>query len=504
VTAPERHLASATAGPELNRRSVRSGLLQLLTQGAQIALFVGSGMVLARLLTPRDFGLVAMVSAVSTFFLTFRDFGFNLATAQREELNHEQTSALFWTHLRLTSASALIVAAMGPVLARFYGEPKLILIAPALALGIVLLGVGTLPEGVLIRQMRFPAVMAAELVATAVGVTSGIVAAASGAALWSLVLQFVVLGGVRSALVWRWCGWRPMRVRGMSPESRDGYRSLLGFGGRYTAARMLEYAGRNIDRVLVGYASGAGVLGLYDSAARWSNYPLLQLQGPLTRVAVVGLSRLQSDGSSFAAAARRGLTPVLALLVPMLAFMSVAARDVLLLLLGEQWIGAVPLFRVLCIGAIAVCVARSGTWIYLARGETRRQLRWALVQTPAIIVAVAIGTRWGAVGVAVAFATANWLLLYPGLAYCLATSPMRPRDYVAMLGRPLVASAVSVAVLLASHEALGGIDHRLTRLVLALGLFTTAYTVVWLATPGGRRTLGDVLRLTSALAPARG
>lgn len=496
---PERHLAAAGADDDLRGKSVRSAALQMVGQVAQIALMVGSGMALARLLTPRDFGVVAMVTAVSTFFLRFRDFGFNLAAVQREQLNHEQASALFWTHLRLTIGAAAIVAAMAPVLAWFFGERAVIPVTLAMAAGVLLMGVGTLPEGVLLRRMRVNVVVLAEVVGMLLSVIVAIAAALLGAGLWALVLQFVTLGAVRSAVLWSRCGWKPSRPASVSGESREGYQALLGFGGRYTAARVVEYVGRHVDSVLVGYMSGATVLGLYESAARWSYYPVLHLQIPLTRVAVAGLSRLQHDDARFVEACRRGLLPVFALIIPLLAFMAVAARDVILLLLGDQWLGAVPLFRMLAIGAMAASIARVTMWVYLARGDTRRQLTWSLVHTPLVVLAVALGTRWGAEGVAIAFAGANWLLLYPGLAYCLAGSPLSPARYLAIVARPLFASAIAAVAVVLLQPRLDAVDALIARLALALGVFVAAYLVAWVLIPGGRRAMAEVHGLTKLL-----
>jgi PST family polysaccharide transporter len=138
-------------------------------------------------------------------------------------------------------------------------------------------------------------------------------------------------------------------------------------------------------------------------------------------------------------------------------------------------------------------------WIYLARGDTKRQLQWTLFHTPLVIIAVAAGTRWGPLGVAIAFTVSNWLLLYPGLVFCFAGSPLTAPRYLAIVARPLVAATVGYAVLAVGYDRLEIVHSLLPRLGLALVVYLAAYLISWLSLPGGRRAIADLHGLTKLL-----
>src|SRR5215469_17953897 len=142
---------------DLKGRSVRGGLLTLISQGAQFALQTLSTIILARLLMPADFGIVAMVTALTGLASAFADFGLSEATIQRKEITHEQVSTLFWINLTIGLGLTFLSAALGPVLAMFYREPRLVRIALFLSLNFFLGGLRVQPNALLKRQMRFSA-----------------------------------------------------------------------------------------------------------------------------------------------------------------------------------------------------------------------------------------------------------------------------------------------------------------------------------------------------------
>jgi PST family polysaccharide transporter len=457
-------------------------------------------MLLARLLTPADFGRFAMVATLTLFVESFRGFGLAAALVQRRAWDDAAARAVHRVALRLGAGTALLVAAAGPLLARVYGEPRLTALTAAAAVGVFLLAVPSVPEALLMRAMRFGPVAAAELAALVVGAVAAVALAAAGAGAWALVAQYVVAALVRAAMLWRAAGWRPAAVDAAAARAgRAALAPTLAYGRHVTFFQMLTHVGRNTDRVLVGAFVGPTALGLYDAANRWSLYPFDQVYTPLTSVAVAALSRVADDADAFRRAARRVLLPPLALVLPALALLAVEARPAVRVLLGPQWDDAVPLFRVLCVAAGANAVLKLTRWLYLASGETRAQLRWGVAYAPLLALASAAGLPWGALGVAAGFAAGGWLLVVPGVWHCVRHTAVRAGDVLAVAAPPAAASAAAAAVLVAARGALlPASPAPLAELLAAVPLFAAAYAAAWAAFPGGREAAAGVWRALAA------
>lgn len=493
---PERFVRTDLVEDDVALAAARGGAVQLGAQAVRIAMFAVSGVVLARLLTPEDFGLMGMVAAVVAVVAVVRDFGFPMAAVHRQGLRHAEVSALFWVSLKLNVALTLLVALSAPLLARFYGEPKLIGITLVLAAASFVSSLGSQHESLLIRQMRFGTIRAIELGSTFVSLIVGIVFAVAGAGYWALVAQAVVLGVAQVMLLWSACGWRPARRLARPGESTEQLGEFFKFGREFTMVRALRHLARNADRIVVGYVGGAAQLGFYDNGARWAMYPVLQVERPLEAVAVAGLSRLRDDREAYRLAARRGIAPVLVVGWPLLAFLALEADEVIPLLLGEQWRDAVPVFRIICVAAIADLLSRTTTWLYLSSGETQRQLRFELAAFPVMVGAVLVGAavEGGAIGVASGVAVAAWALAVPRVAICLLGSSVRVADYVAAVWRPLVATGTGVLTTLGIEMVLGvGADP--SRIAVGAVAFTTGFVASWRLLPGGRRATEELLGL---------
>lgn len=468
----------------LGRLSIRSAFVQLSGQGLQVLLMLASAIVLARLIPPREFGLFAMVVSISAMVGALRGFGLHYAAVQAPELSLDEAGALFWINLKLTTLSALLIAAMAPVLVWFYGQEQLLALTLVAAVAVFLHGTCVLHEALLMRHMRFGRLQGSELGSQLAAFLVAALAALSGLGVWALVLQMLTYGVTRSLTVFALGPWRP--ARGGRPP---GLARLLVFGRHYSIFFALSSAGRRLDRIVVGYFHGATPLGLYENAFRWSHHPIHQLFPPLSRVAVAGLSRLQNDARGYASAARRALLPTFSLVVPALAYLALEADFVIPTLLGAQWTGAVPYFRILCLAAIAGSIRQATNWLYLSIGDTKRQMHWSAVSLPFLWAGALIGVLGGPIGVAVGYTVAMWALTFPGLAYCLRTSPLAMRDFLSTFTRPATASALAAAALFASRWATDAGP-------LARGaLFTIVYAVVWRALPGGKRGADELFDL---------
>ena len=317
-----RHFGTDHLLADLKGRSVRGGAVTLTSQAMKFVLQMGSTVVLARLLLPSDFGLIAMVTAVTGFVAMFKDAGLSMATVQREDITHDQVSTLFWINVALSVAVMLVVAALAPAIAAFYSEPRLLWVSLALA-GTVLFGGFTVQHQALLRrQMRFKALAVVEVVSMTGGIAVAIAMALMEFGYWSLVGMVAGTAVVNAVLVWVLCDWRPGR-----PKRGCGVGQMVKFGGGLTGFNFLNYFTRNSDNVIVGFALGSGPLGVYSKAYNLLMLPIRQINAPVGSVMLPALSRLQDDPVRYRRAYLQALSAIAMVGMPLVVCVFVLADE---------------------------------------------------------------------------------------------------------------------------------------------------------------------------------
>ncbi|MFQ4136063.1 lipopolysaccharide biosynthesis protein [Nodosilinea sp. PGN35] len=486
------HLETAGLRSRLQRQALRSGVVMLAAQPVKLAIGIGTTAILARLLVPADFGLLAMVAPLLLIVDSLSNLGLETVTVQREELDQAQASAIFWLSLKINACVIGAMVLAGPLLARFYGEPALTPITAAMAVGALSLCVSFQHLSLLKRQMKFGLLTTIEVMAMAMAAVCAIAAARLGLGFWALVLQIVVMQVIQGGAYWLWCSWRPTPA---AAGAATNLRPMVAYGAHLTGYRFLTRVATQIDRVLLGYLSGAQALGLYSVAYQWAYFPFNQIYFPLFDVAIASLSRSLPNPEQYRAYCRHSLMPIFAVCMPALAYLFVTAHDVILLLLGSQWTGAIPLFRVLTVAVFVGSLYRVTKWIYVSSGQTQRQLRWSLVYTPVMLVSVALGAQWGALGIALGYTFGICLLTYPSVLYCVASCPITLGDFMGAVWRPAIASLLSAALLYLTSLALP--ESSILALTLALQglIYGVFYVGIWLLLPGGYREARAMVQL---------
>ncbi len=392
-------------GQDLERRSARGVAFSLAAQAVRFVLQFASQILLARLLVPADFGLVAMAVPVLALAQTVGELGLAQAVIQRPALTHADLSLLFWLSILVNAVLALLMLAAAPGIALLYGEPRLTAVLDVFAALLVLNGVASQQMAVMARRMRFAAMAAIDVACLLVAVSSGVGGALAGFGYWSLVVMqasnLVVIAVLASLL----SGWRPSR-----PARAGGVRAMLGFGAHLTGYNLLTYAGGNLDSVLIGAVSGPVSLGFYDRSMKLIVTPMWQLSMPLARVATGLLSRLQDRPAEYRRAYLGMLRGLLIATVPGFACGALLAGTLVPAVLGPQWVDAAPVVAWLCLSAILVPYGISASWLFVSQARVQAQLRWACIRTGLSLATLVAGLPWGVVGVAVAYAVMSPLV----------------------------------------------------------------------------------------------
>jgi len=432
---------------DLKDRAVRGGAVTMAAQGTQFFLRMGSTVILARLLTPQEFGLIAMVMAVTGLAEMFKDMGLSMATVQRDEINHAQISTLFWINVALSLAIMMLMAALAPAIAWFYGEPQLIGITLALAGAFIFGGFTIQHQALLRRQMRFGTLAAIQIISMLLGIVTAIIAAWYGAGYWALVLMQIATAITTMIGVWSVCRWHPSW-----PVRRSGVRSMLTFGGNLTGFNFLNYFARNLDNVLIGRFCGPGQLGLYSKAYGLLLLPLRQITWPISAVAIPTLSRLQNDPEKYRHYYYRAINIIGFITMPFVAIMAALSSEIIRIVLGEQWINAAVIFKVLAFAAFFQPIQSTTGWIYVSLGQTRRMMYWGLISVPLFVLSFIIGVAWGALGVAISYAFCYVIIIIPCLLFAFRYSPVSVTSFFKAARCPLTVSLIMYAALELTHH----------------------------------------------------
>ncbi len=475
---------------DLKQRVIRGGFAKICSQGAGFVVRMGSLMILARLLDPKDFGLVGMVTAVIGVFNLFRDFGLSAAAVQRNTtVTREQASTLFWVNILVGAILGLLSFAIAPFAVLFYHEPRLFGITAALASGFLFNAAGVQHSAMLEREMRFTTLSVIDTISLLTSVLVGIGMALHGYGYWALVATTTVAPLVYTVCVWLTTAWVPGR-----PHRRVGVRSMMRFGGTLTLNGLVMYIATNFEKVLLGRFWGAEAIGVYGRAYQLVNMPNDNLNSAASGVAFAALSRLQDDPPRFRSYFLKGYALVLSLTVPVTVACALFAKDMISVFLGPKWQSAVTVVSLLAPTTLAFATINPLGWLLMSLGLVGRGLRMALVFAPIMIAGYLIGLPYGPRGVAFAYSAMMTLSVIPMIAAAVRGTVISVRDVLLTVSRPLLSGIVTAGLVLGLQFWYSPYLLPLPRLVLGVALVLAGYLGMLLYVMGQKLFYLDILR----------
>ncbi len=466
---------------------------QLVRVAGQLATLV----VLARLLSPSAFGLLAMVAAIGTILDLVKDFGLSAATIQKPDITHAQVSALFWINAAVGGCLGAALFAAAPLLASFYGQPDLTAVTRWLALGFVASGLTVQHWALLRRQMRFPTIAGMETGADLLSFAAAISLAAAGAGYWALVVQRLVPPVMLTITSWTFCRWRPA-----APARTSGLPALLGFGASVTGSGLGVAFSRSIDQVLIGWLWGPAVLGLYERTTRLLLLPINTINAPVYAAAMPALSRLTGQPERYRAMFGQVMQKLGLLTMPIFALVAVTADWIVEILLGPAWLRAIPLVALFSLAATCLPLVLASSLLYMTQARTTEMLRATVVDTCLCVASILAGLHWGVAGVAASLAAGALLLRWPA-AFWLATrrGPVSARQIWRAVAPP---ASAALAVLLAVYAVRRvETEPSIAGLGSVAGTALIAVLLVLLAWPETRREMASIMSYVSSLLSRR-
>jgi O-antigen/teichoic acid export membrane protein len=446
----------------LKEKTIRGGTARLSGQAGRSLIRLGSIIILARLLDPSEFGLVAMVTVLTGVFEIFSTGGLSQATVQRQEISNEQISTLFWVNVTIGILLAILSLMAAPLLGAFYQEPRTALVMAALAPAFIFAGVGVQHVALLQRHLRFATLSALEVGSEIAGAAVGIGMAFTGWGYWALVGSALAMPLFLTIGAWAATGWRP------GPPGHDrGVAAMLRFGGTLTLNNLVVYAAYNSEKILLGRYFGTDALGIYSRAYELINLPTRIFNSAVGGVAFSALSRLQGDPMRFKNYFLKGYSLVLSVTLPTTLFCTALADDIILVVLGPKWTEAALIFRLLAPTIFVFGIINPFAWLLQSTGLHQRSLNIAFVIAPIAIGSYFIGIPFGPAGVALAYSTAMSLWVVPHIFWCLHGTPISVRDLLPTVARPLFSSLAAVIVGLGIQYLVEPIPYALVRLALS-------------------------------------
>lgn len=476
--------------PDLGRSALRGGTVAVASTYASGILQVASAIVLARLLTPEDFGLVAMVILLTGFAPLLIDFGLGDATAQTERITGGHVSTLFWLSNGIALAITVIVAVSSPVIAWIYSEPRLESIALCSAATFVLVGLSGQHMSLLRRTMQFAAIARIQILSAIAGLATAIPLAMLGCGYWALVQRPVVTALFVAAGAWLACRWRP----GL-PSFDSELRAMVRFGMHVVGYSVVNSVTRAVDRVALGLYYRPSDVGSYHNALMLYESSIVSALVQLHSVGSAALGKLQSNVAVLRQKYETALSTLAFFVMPTAVIMSVTAQDVVVALLGEKWRESGLLLSIVALRGILHVVQGSQGWLHLSAGRPDRWKNWGIVTAVVQVFGVLMGIPFGPMGVAIAFVMTGWAMAFPSVIYAGRPVGIGAGLVIRSVGRQLVGAVIAgAAAWLLQIFVFAEVDS-----IIRIFLVTVSCILIYLLIVAGLLGLREPIRVAAML-----
>ena len=463
------YAADGAAAGKLRSRVASGAAWSMGASLAVLASRAAVAVVLARLLTPAQYGLAGMALLFTSLVLLVSDFQLGAALIQRPMIDEADRSTVFWAAAGMGTLLTLGGVAASGLVASFFKQPAVQPMFAVLSISFLLMSLQVTQQSLLQREMRFKAISVRIAASVIVGGVVAIIAAVLGAGAWTLIAQQLAVSATSTLLLWTFSPWRPHLI-----FSRARLRSLGGFGLNVFGSGLVGYINRNTDNILVGRYLGSAALGAYSVAYNVMLLPLTQLISPLQGALFPAYSRVQSDEKRVASIWLRVTTVVASLVAPAMVGLAVVAPDFVHVVLGQRWAAAAPVLRILAIVVLVDSISSLGQRTLQAMDRARIVLNFSIVGMIFTVASFVIGLHWGIVGVAAAYACVA-IPIAIAFSYVTARTLSVPFVRLASAVRGVFeATSVMLAALVLASLSLDGASPAV-RLALMVLLGTLVY-----------------------------
>lgn len=463
-------MESSKDSSNLRQKAVRSVVWTAIDSWGRQAVSLVVFFILARLLSPETFGLIALAYIFIEFVQIFVDQGFSVAIIQRQDIDTEHLDTAFWTTLGISIILTVLSVACAGLAGDFFKQPQLIPIIQYLSISFIFSGLSSVQQAILERQFKFKSLAIRSLLAVIIGGIVGVGMALLNFGVWSLVGQQLYSSFVQVLVLWRVSDWRP----GFK-FSVIHAKELFTFGINISAFNIINFFNRRADDLLIGYFLGLVALGYYSVAYKLLLVMMQVLISTTTKVALPIFSRLQGEPERLLSAFYTATQFTGLIVFPVFLCVPVLAPEFIKVFFGEQWIQSIPVLQVLSLIGPVHLIFFYNNSVILALGKPSWRLWIQVINTATNVVGFALAVKWGIVAVASAYVIRGYLLLPISLLAINKLVKINLTNYLRLYIVPLVASGVMVATILATKYLLGTLVKSWILLVISLLLGISIY-----------------------------
>lgn len=442
--------------------------------------------VLTRLLTPQAFGLVALATVFVTLMKLVEEQGMADAVVQRKDLEPEHLDTAFWISVGLSVVLAVVLTGGSALIAMVVNEPDVAPVLAWLSVSLVLNGFSSVQRAILTRELKFASLTLRTLTSVVAGGVVGVIAAFSGFGVWSLVAQLITLELVGVIALWTASDWRP-RFR----FSKVHFRELFSFGSSVLGFKLLRFAERRVDNLMVGSFIGATALGFYVVAYRLLNLVINVTTSVIGSVAFPVFAKIQAEPEQVQKAYYKAVRQTSVMSFPAFLGLIAIAPEATRVFFGNQWDASVPAMQVLAVAGVAQSILFVNGVVLKSLGRPGWRMVIMAVSVALLVGAFAVAVQWGITAVAWALVIITYAMAPVWLAATHRLVELSFRRYLAQIVPPLVASALMVGSVFALKLAVDGLilPWRVTLLVVT-GVLVYGVALWLIARPMATETLG--------------
>lgn len=468
-------------------------------QFAKILLLLGSQVVLARLLGPADFGIVAMCAPVFGLCCLFNDLGLSQAVIQRPSLSVDDSNNIFWINLGLGCILALVLLLLAPVLAGFYREQRVAGVLATLSLVIIVNSLSFQQVALMHRRMEPGPILLIDIAPVVANVITSISAARLGFGYWAIVIGQMAHAVAAGVLAWTLSPFRPARPNGLAKAL-----PLMKFGAHLTGVSIASFAAASLSPLFIGRLYGPTEVGLFDRSYKLVSMSFIQFLTPLSRIAETSLARLASDPDRYRRAYLQFSEAVILFLTPGLVCLAFMSDEAVRVLYGREWITASAIVSWFAAASLLAPAGAAATWLFVSQGRTSQMLRYGLVGQLLTVLSLVLGLPWGPVGVALAGAIFSAPIHGVTVWGATRAGPVRLAQFLKMLLPIALAIVASAGLVYAVARQLGELSlHPVIALLIGLATAYAGTAMALCASPSGRRIVRDAIRAVQMVMQAQ-
>ena len=432
--------------------------------GTQVFSFI-LFLVLARLLTPENFGLIALANIFIAFMQVFLEQGKVLI--QREDLQPEHLDAAFWSQVGSGILLTTILFSSAGLIAGFFEQPKLTLVLRCLSLLVIIDSLSQVHNALLNREFAFKIIALRSLLATVIGGIVGITMAYAGYGVWSLVALNLTSAVISLIVIWTAVDWQP-KLR----FSQKHFQDLFSFGVYVLAFKFIQFFDKRSDNLLIGYFLGDAALGYYAIAYRILEVMTQLLVNTINKVALPTFSRLQTKPKQLRQLFYQTTHFTSLIAFPTYLGVVVFAPELIVFLFGEQWIPSTVAMQILAFEGIVLSISLFHKSVFMSMGKPSWNVKVILLNATANLVACLVAVRYGITAVAIAYVISSYLIFPVSQWAVNKLIGIKLVTYLRQFVTPLVSSAIMVGVILVIKYFLSDIFG--SQFIILIGSFVGA------------------------------